>query len=226
MRVLLVDDDKRLAGAVMRGLQEEGYVVDHAATGGDARLLVDTRHYDLIILDRMLPEVSGDLLLAGWRRKGVTTPILMLTALDAVADRVTGLRAGADDYLVKPFAFEELLARLDALARRGSGAEAWGGSLKVGDLVLDPETGFLSCNGESVRLTAQEFRLMAFFMRHPGQILTRSVISDSCWEEPEAISDNAIEAQVKNLRKRIAVVSPAQWLQTRRGLGYVLEPNP
>ncbi|HYG60671.1 MAG TPA: response regulator transcription factor [Symbiobacteriaceae bacterium] len=226
MRILLVEDDRRLGGAVVKGLQEEGYAVDHARTGGDARLLAQTRHYNLIILDRMLPEVSGDQLLAGWRRQGLTIPILMLTALDAVADRVTGLRAGADDYLVKPFAFEELLARIESLVRRFSPAAARGPTLRVGDLEMDPQTSRLVCGEQSVTLSAQEYRLMAFFLRHPGQILSRNAIADACWQEPASITDNAVEAQVKNLRKRIAAVSDRAWLQTRRGLGYVLEENP
>jgi len=226
VRVLLVEDDERLARATLKGLREEGYAVDHAANGPDARLFAATRHFDLIILDRMLPGVSGDQLLAGWRRKGVSTPILMLTALDAVADRVTGLRAGADDYLVKPFAFAELLARLEALVRRGAGAGVRGPILQVGDLRLDPETGRLVSGDAATELSATEYRLMEFFMRHPGQILTRALIADGCWQEPEEITDNAVEAQVKNLRKRIAAVSPRPWLQTRRGLGYILEANP
>lgn len=226
MRVLLVEDDEHLARAVQRGLQEEGYVVDHAPTGPDARLLAETRHYDLIVLDRMLPEVSGDELLAGWRRQRVTTPILMLTALDAISSRVTGLRAGADDYMVKPFAFEELLARLEALARRASTAAGSGAFLRAGDLTLNLETGDLESSGGTVRLSAQEFRLLEFFLRHPGQILTRRAIVDACWQDPVAITDNALDAQIKNLRKRLNAVSPRAWLQTRRGLGYVLEADP
>lgn len=225
MRLLLVDDDRRLAGAVRRGLMEEGYAVDHAADGAEARLFASTYHYDLIILDRMLPAVSGDQLLAEWRRQGLHVPILMLTALDAVTDRVTGLRSGADDYLIKPFAFDELLARVEALARRGAPRQA-NGLPQVGELTLDPNTSTLHAGSESVTLSAQEFRLMLYFMRHPGQILTRSAIVDACWQEPESITDNAVEAQIKNLRKRIAVVSPRPWIQTRRGLGYVLEGNP
>jgi DNA-binding response OmpR family regulator len=223
MRLLLVDDDKRLAGAVRRGLMEEGYAVDHAADGAEARLFASTYHYDLIILDRMLPVVSGDQLLAEWRRLGLHVPILMLTALDAVADRVTGLRAGADDYLVKPFAFDELLARVEALARRG--APRTGGLPQVGELILDPRTSTLHAGPNSVTLSAQEFRLMHYFMRHPGQILTRAAIVDACWQQPDSITDNAVEAQIKNLRKRIALVSPRPWIQTKRGLGYVLEEN-
>lgn len=225
MRLLLVDDDRRLAGAVRRGLMEEGYAVDHAADGTEARLFASTYHYDLIILDRMLPAVSGDQLLAEWRRQGLQVPILMLTALDAVTDRVTGLRAGADDYLVKPFAFDELLARVEALARRGAPRQS-AGLPQVGDLRLDPSTSTLHAEQNSTTLSAQEFRLMLYFMRHPGQILTRSAIVDACWQEPESITDNAIEAQIKNLRKRIALVSPRPWIQTRRGLGYVLEEDP
>ncbi len=222
MRILLVEDDRSLAEAVLLGLEEEGYLVDHAATGSDGRLYVATRHYDLIILDRMLPEVSGDHLLAGWRRQGKSTPVLMLTALDAVADRVTGLRGGADDYLVKPFAFDELLARLEALGRRG----AFSSGLQVGGLSLDHHTGELVCEDRRVRLTPREYRMMELFLRRPGQVLTRQMIAASCWEEPEETSDNVMEVHIKNLRKRIAVVSERPWLQTRRGLGYVLEANP
>lgn len=224
MRILLVEDDRRLAAAVCQGLREEGYAVDHAATGGDGQLFAAARHYDLIILDRMLPEVSGDQLLARWRREGLNTPILMLTALDAVADRVTGLRAGADDYLVKPFAFTELLARIEALLRRSAGG--WDPRLRVGDLTLDPRTGQLACGGREVQLSAQELRIMAFFMRHPGQILSRSAIADACWQDPELITENAVEAQVKNLRKRLACIAARPRIITRRGLGYVLEANP
>ncbi|MFZ5825889.1 MAG: response regulator transcription factor [Bacillota bacterium] len=225
MRILLAEDDRRLAAALCKGLREEGYAVDHAATGGEARLFANTRHYDLIILDRMLPEVSGDHLLAGWRRQGGATPILMLTALDAVADRVTGLRAGADDYLVKPFAFAELLARIEALIRR-VGAGGQGPLVQVGDLVLDPQNGLLRAGERQVELSFRELQIMLFFMRHPGQILSRAAIADACWQEPEQITDNAVEAQVKNLRKRLAAVSPRPWIQTRRGLGYILEANP
>lgn len=222
----MVEDDQRLARSVVQGLQEEGYHVDHAPDGVEADLLVDMRPYELIILDRMLPGVSGDKLLASWRRKGLQTPILMLTALDAIADRVTGLRAGADDYLIKPFSFEELLARLEALARRAGVNRQEGSVLRVGDLALDTATGRLTCGAESVDLSATEFRLMSLFMRHPGQILTRNTIVHSCWQEPEEITDNAVEAHMKNLRKRIATISPRPWLQTRRGLGYTLEANP
>ena len=223
---MLVEDDDRLGRAVLKGLREEGYTADRAATGSEARLLANTRHYDLIILDRMLPEISGDHLLTEWRRRGLGTPVLMLTALDAVANRVTGLRAGADDYLVKPFAFEELLARLEALARRASGGVGQGPVLRQGDLALNTETGDLTCGGESVRLSAQELRLLELFLRHPGQVMTRRVIVDACWQDPDEITDNALEAQIKNLRKRIAAVSPRSWIKTRRGLGYVLEADP
>lgn len=224
MRLLLVEDDRRLAAALCQGLREEGYAVDHAATGGEGLLFAASRHYDLIILDRMLPEVSGDQLLARWRRDGLHTPILMLTALDAVDDRVSGLRAGADDYLVKPFAFTELLARIEALLRRAAGGLE--PSLRVGDLTLDPRNGRLACEGREVQLSAQELRIMAFFMRHPGRILSRSVIADACWQDPELITDNAVEAQVKNLRKRLACIGARSRIVTRRGLGYVLEANP
>ncbi len=211
---------------MVRGLQEEGYTVDHAPDGKEAQLLMDLRPYQLVILDRMVPGISGDQLLAGWRRKEIGTPVLMLTALDAVADRVTGLRAGADDYLVKPFAFDELLARLEALSRRAGGGRADGAVLRAGELTLDTQTSRLAAGDKVVELSATEMRLMSLFLRHPGQILTRSALVHACWQEPENITDNAVEAQVKNLRKRVAVVSDRQYIQTRRGLGYILEANP
>lgn len=226
MRILLVEDDQRLARSLSRGLREEGYTVDHAPDGKEGEFLAEMRAYELIILDRMLPGLSGDQLLAAWRRKGLNTPVLMLTALDAVADRVTGLRGGADDYVVKPFSFEELLARLEALARRATGTRTEGALVRVADLALDTQSSRLACGEKSVELSATEFRLMNLFMRHPGQILTRNTLVNACWQEPESITDNAVEAHVKNLRKRLAMVTERPYIQTRRGLGYILEENP
>lgn len=202
-------------------------MVDWVQAGPAARDLSRVRSYDLIILDRMLPLESGDSLLAAWRRVGIGVPILILTAMDAVDDRVAGLRAGADDYLVKPFAFSELLARAEALVRRSAGDRSFPGpELRVGSLLLDPRTGRLEGEDGSVDLSATETRLMEFFMRHPGQVLSRTAIADGCWHDPGEITDNAVEAQIKNLRRRISAVSRRSWLQTRRGFGYLLEERP
>lgn len=224
MRALLVEDDPRLAAAVAAGLREEGWRVDVAADGAEADLFAADRAYDVIILDRRLPGPSGDELLARWRARHVTTPVLMLTALDAVADRVTGLRAGADDYLCKPFSFAELLARLEALVRRGARPPA---ALAVGPLRLDPATRHLRHGDRAVLLSAREYSLMELFCRHPGQVLTRERLACAGWDEPWEASDNLIEAHIKNLRHKLALVGGArEWLRTQRGAGYVLEVRP
>lgn len=224
MRALLVEDDPRLAAAVAAGLREEGWRVDVAADGGDADLFARDRAYDVIVLDRLLPVLSGDQLLAQWRARGLPTPVLMLTALDAVADRVTGLRAGADDYLCKPFSFAELLARMEALVRRGARPQA---GLAAGPLRLDPATRHLCHGDRAVLLTAREYALMELFCRHPGQVLPRERIAGALWDEPWEASDNLIEAHVKNLRHKLALIGASRdLLRTRRGTGYVLEVAP
>lgn len=221
MRILVVEDDPKLSAALVAGLREEGYRVDHAADGHEADLFVRDRHYDMIILDRLLPGISGDELLARWRRERLPTPVLILTALDAVDDRVTGLRAGADDYLCKPFAFAELLARIEALARRGAVPPA---GLAVGALRLDPASRQLRVGDRAVTLTAREYALMELFLRHPGQVMTREQIASAAWDEPWEASDNLIEAHIKNLRRKLALVAgDDRCLRTVRGVGYVLE---
>ncbi len=224
MRILLVEDDPKLAQAVVTGLRQEGYKVDHAADGTEAALFVADRSYDVIILDRLLPGIGGDDLLSRWRRQGLQTPILLLTALDTVSDRVTGLRAGADDYLGKPFAFAELVARIEALARRGVSPLA---DLTAGQLRLEPATRRLRVDDRTVALTAREYALMELFVRHAGQVLTREQLATAAWDEPWEASDNLIEAHIKNLRRKLALLPEAGVaLRTVRGVGYVLEASP
>lgn len=224
MRILLVEDDPSLGPTLAGGLREEGFQVDLAADGAEADLFLRDRTYDVIILDRLLPDGRGEELLARWRRQGLQTPVLMLTALDAVADRVTGLRAGADDYLCKPFAFAELVARLEALARRGRAPLV---DLRVGPLVLEPAARRLRCGDRSVALTPREYALMEAFFRHPGQVLSRERLAEVAWPEPWEASDNLIEAHIRNLRRKIALVAGShEYLRTVRGVGYVLEGEP
>lgn len=221
MRVLIAEDDPKLGKALVEGLREDGYKVDYAADGREADLFARDRHYDVIILDRLLPGISGDDLLLRWRRDNLRTPVLMLTALDAVADRVTGLRAGADDYLCKPFAFAELLARMEALTRRGAAPLT---DLTVAGLSLEPATRRLRAGDRTVTLTAREYDLMELFLRHPGQVMTREQIATAGWDEPWDASDNLIEAHIKNLRRKLALVAgDDRYLHTVRGVGYRLE---
>jgi len=221
VRILLVEDDVHLGEIIVRGLREEGYQVDRAVDGNEAELFQLTRTYGVIILDRMLPDMRGEELLRKWRQKNCDTPVLMLTALDDVADRVTCLKAGADDYLGKPFAFDELLARIEALQRRGSLNAT--SVIKAGNLELDPQTRLLTVKDRSVMLNRLEYDLMDFFLRHPGQILGKETLAEQCWKEPWDASDNTIEAQIKNLRKKLRLIDNRVWLKTTRGVGYRLE---
>lgn len=221
MRILLVEDDAHLGEIIVSGLREEGYQIDRAMDGNEAELFHLTRTYGVIILDRMLPDMRGEELLQKWRQGNCNTPVLMLTALDAVSDRVTGLKAGADDYLCKPFAFAELLARIEALQRRGSLNTT--SVLKVGNLELNPQTRLLTVRERSVMLNRLEYDLMDIFLRHPGQILGKETLAEQCWKEPWDASDNTIEAQIKNLRKKLRLIDDRAWLKTMRGVGYRLE---
>lgn len=221
MRILLVEDDVHLGEILVRGLQEEGYQIDRAVNGNEAELFHDTRTYGVIVLDRMLPDMRGEELLQKWRKEKCTTPVLMLTALDAVSDRVTGLKAGADDYLCKPFAFDELLARIEALQRRGS--LTFSSVIKAGDLELNPQTRLLTVKERSVMLNRLEYDLMEIFLCHPGQILSKETLAEQCWSEPWDAKDNAIEAQIKNLRKKLRLIDKRVWLKTMRSVGYRLE---
>lgn len=221
MRILLVEDDAHLGEIIDRGLREEGYQIDRAGGGKEAELFQLTRTYGVIVLDRMLPDMRGEELLQKWRQKNCNTPVLMLTALDAVSDRVTGLKAGADDYLCKPFAFDELLARIEALQRRGSLNPC--SVIKAGNMELNPQTRLLTLQERSVMLNRLEYDLMEIFLRHPGQILGKETLAEQCWKEPWEASDNTIEAQIKNLRKKLKLIDDRVWIKTMRGVGYRLE---
>lgn len=226
VRLLLVEDDPTLSELLVQGLHEEGYHVDRAADGEEADLFLADRVYAVILLDRLLPDRPGEALLARWRSRGLATPVLFLTALDAVEERVRGLRLGADDYLVKPFAFEELLARIEALARRGS-LVGTNGSLRLWDLLLDRELGHLKGPGRTpVALTPREAALLEIFLRHAGQVLQRRILLAQLWDEPWDVSENALEAHVKNLRQKIRRVGSRVQLRAVRGVGYVLERRP
>jgi len=220
VRILIVEDEKKVAGFIKKGLEEETYAVDVAYDGEEGFHLADMNQYDMIILDLMLPKMDGLEVLTRLRDKKVSTPILLLTAKDAVEDKVTGLNKGADDYLTKPFAFSELLARIRSLLRRGQAETQT--ELNVGDLCLDMVSHKVSRNGEEIELTGKEYSLLEYFMRNEGKVLTRTMIAEHVWDYNFDTFTNVIDVYVNHLRKKIDKKYPAKLLHTLRGVGYVM----
>lgn len=220
MRILIVEDEKKVAGFIKKGLEEETYAVDVAYDGEEGYHLAAMNEYDMIILDLMLPKMDGLEVLTRLRDKRVSTPILLLTAKDAVDDKVTGLNKGADDYLTKPFAFSELLARIRSLLRRGQVETQT--ELKVGDLTLDMVSHKVSRNGEEIELTGKEYSLLEYFMHNEGKVLTRTMIAEHVWDYNFDTFTNVIDVYVNHLRKKIDKKYPAKLLHTLRGVGYVM----
>lgn len=218
MRLLLIEDEKRLVAFLRKGLREESYVVDSAMNGAEGLEMAQASHYDLIILDIALPRMDGLTVCRTLRNEGKTTPILMLTARDRVEDRVTGLDAGADDYLVKPFAFDELLARVRALLRRRVGG---GDELSCGPISLNLKSRQALKDGKPVELTAREFSLLEFLMRHPDEVISRARIAEHVWEFPYDSESNVIDVFVNRLRSKLD--PQHEYLVTARGEGYRLK---
>jgi len=220
MRVLVVEDSRRLAGIIKRGLLEEGYAVDNAYDGEEAEYMAESAPFDLIVLDIMLPKKDGLAVCRDLRAKDVNTPILMLTAKDGVEDRVTGLDTGADDYLVKPFAFSELLARLRALLRREGQAKVQ--KYQVGDMALDPQSREVWRDGERLELTAKEYAILEYFMRRPNAVVTRTMLGESVWDYEFDGLSNIIDVYVRRLRRKLDREGQPSIIQTVRGAGYRL----
>ena len=224
MRVLLVEDQSKLARLLQQGLREEQITADVAFTGVDGVWMATEAPYDVLVLDVMLPDVDGLEVCRRIRAVDTRTPVLMLTALGAVPDRIAGLDAGADDYLLKPFAFDELLARLRALSRRSGVART--AELRVGDLWLDPTTRRVSRAGTVISLTAQEFALLEAMARRVGEVLTREQLVHLAWDIAYEARSNVVDACVKGLRDRIDRPFGRSSLQTVRGIGYRLAEDP
>jgi two-component system, OmpR family, response regulator len=220
MRILLVEDQQKLAGLLQSGLHEEQVTADIATTGEDGLWLATENPYDVVVLDRMLPDLDGLEVCRRIRAVDERMPVLMLTALDAVHDRVAGLEAGADDYLVKPFAFDELLARLHALARRGGVARRV--VLHVGDLAVDVTSRRVHRGESEVCLSGQEFALLEAMARRPGQVLTREQLEHLAWDIAYEARSNVVDVCVKGLRDRIDRPFGRESLETVRGVGYRL----
>jgi heavy metal response regulator len=224
MRVLLVEDEKNIADFIYRGLSEQGYAVDVAHDGDDALHWADVAQFDIIVLDVMLPARDGIEVCRTLRQRGVVTPILMLTARDAIEDRVRGLDSGADDYLVKPFAFAELVARMRALGRREP--QATSTLLQVGDLALDTVTREVRRKGGTIVLTAKEGTLLEYLMSHPNQILARTMIAEHVWNYDFDNATNVIDVHIRNLRRKIDDPFATKLIQTVRGVGYRISDRP
>ena len=217
MRLLVVEDEKNLNRQIVGALEQAGYAVDKAFDGEDGGFLGETEPYDAIILDLGLPKVDGVSVLNGWRRAGVKTPVIILTARDRWSDKVQGFDAGADDYVTKPFHMEELLARIRALLRRATGHAS--SEIVCGPVRLDTRSGRVSVDGDPVKLTSHEYRLLSYLMHHAGRIVSRAELTEHLYDQDFDRDSNTIEVFVGRLRKKLGV----DLIQTVRGLGYLID---
>jgi len=226
MRVLVVEDDAQVAAYLVKGLKEQGYNVDHAEDGKNGLFLATSEDYDAMVIDRMLPELDGLSIVRSVRAAGKTTPMLILSALGEVDARVEGLRAGGDDYLTKPFAFSELLARLDALLRRARQTPAAETTLRVGDLELDQLTRSVRRGGEVIALQPREYRLLEYLMSNAGRVVTRTMLLEQVWDYYFDPQTNVIDVHISRLRGKIDKNFDPPLLHTVRGAGYMIrEPE-
>jgi len=224
MRILVVEDDRKVARFIQQGLEEEGHAVDVAGDGEEGGLLAHVNPYDVMVLDIQLPKKNGLQLAAELRREQVRTPILMLTARDSTEDVVRGLDAGADDYLTKPFAFDEFVARLRALGRRAAVAPA-GGVLRVADVELDRSRHRASRGGRELALTPREFRLLAYLLERPDEVVTRVELLEKVWDMSFDPGTNVVDVHVSNLRRKLEEGGAPRLLHTVRGVGFSLRPG-
>jgi len=220
MRILLVEDNRRLSDSLRLSLVDEGYAVDTAYDGPEGEEFAEATPYDVIILDVMLPQKNGIEVCRSLREHHIKTPILMLTARDALEDRVLGLDSGADDYLIKPFEMEELRARLRALLRRKSDDKS--GLITIADLVLDPATHFVQRGGQSIELTSREYALLEYLMRNPNRLITRQMAESHLWSYDSTVTSNVVDVYIRRLRRRIDDPFEVKLIETIRGSGYRL----
>ncbi len=224
MKLPIVEDSDRLRETIARGLRASGYAVDGAADGWQGLIFARARDYDAIVLDLVLPRLSGLAVLEKLRAEKVATPVLILTALDRVEDRVRGLRLGADDYLVKPFAFEELIARVEALVRRRYGDRS--PTIVAGELEIDPARHRATCRGADLGLSGREHAILEYLARRQGSVVTRFEIEEHVYEDRKTIASNAIDSAICLIRQKLAASGCDGLIQTRRGLGYVFSAAP
>lgn len=225
MKILVIEDDKETASYLVNGLQEHGHVVDRAENGRDGLFHAAGESYDVMIIDRMLPGLDGLAIVRTIRGAGITTPVLFLTAMNGIDDRVDGLNAGADDYLIKPFAFSELVARVAALGRRSSGAPV-ATVMRVADLEIDLLAHAVKRGGQIIELQPREYRLLEFLMRHAGEVQTRTMLLESVWDFHFDPQTNVVDVHISRLRTKIDRGFAQQLIHTIRGAGYCLRaPN-
>ncbi|MEJ2090165.1 MAG: response regulator transcription factor [Gammaproteobacteria bacterium] len=223
MRILVIEDDPEVLAFVVKGLAEQGHTVDQAAEGKSGLLLATTEDYDVMVIDRMLPEIDGLTIVKSVRGAGKQTPMLILSALGEVDSRVEGLKAGGDDYLTKPFAFSELSARIEALARRAAPRAESETTLKVADLELNLLARTASRAGQAIELQPREFRLLEYLMRHAGQVVTRTMLLEHVWDYTFDPQTNVIDVHVSRLRAKIDKGFDSALIQTVRGAGYLID---
>ncbi len=223
MKLLLVEDDAQTADYIRQGLAELGHVADHAANGVEGLTAALTTPYDAIILDRGLPQLDGLAVLGALRAQGNRTPVLLLSALGQLDDRVTGLQAGADDYLTKPFSFRELVARLEAIVRRGGSPEKPGEQLAVGSLSLDRLARTATRGSRRIELLTKEYQLLEYMMRHAGQVVTRTMMMEAIWDYSFNPGTNVIDVHIGRLRAKIDAPGEPAMIRTVRGAGYRID---
>jgi two-component system OmpR family response regulator len=223
MRILLIEDDSSVAEFIVRGFREGGHTIDHADNGKDGLFLATTEDYDALIVDRMLPKVDGLSIIRTLRASDDHTPALILSALGQVDDRVKGLQAGGDDYLTKPFAFSELEARLDALARRAQGKATTETELSVGDLEMDLLSREVRRGGKTIALQPRDFQLLEYLMRHAGQVVTRTMLLENVWDYHFDPQTNVIDVHISRLRAKVDKDFDSQLIHTIRGAGYKID---
>ena len=225
MKILVVEDNERVARFVMRGLRESGHTVDHAANGRDGLFLAASERFDVIVLDRMLPgNIDGLAIIEALRKAGNRTPILILSALDGVDERIRGLRSGGDDYLTKPFAFGELLARVDALSRRSGEGDAQR-TLQVADLRMDVLSRRVTRGNRAITLQPREFKLLEYLMRHANQVVTRTMLLEAVWDYNFDPQTNVVDVHISKLRQKIELDSERPLVRTVRNAGYMLSDD-
>jgi two-component system, OmpR family, response regulator len=226
VKVLIVEDNERVARFITNGLRESGHTVEHAANGRDGLFLATSEPYDVIVMDRMLPgNIDGLGIIDALRKAGNRTPILILSALDAVDERIKGLRAGGDDYLTKPFAFGELLARLDALGRRAQGGDASERILQVGDLRMDLLSRRVTRGSRTITLQPREFKLLEYLMRHANQVVTRTMLLEGVWDYNFDPQTNVVDVHISKLRQKLELDSERPLVRTVRNAGYMMSEH-
>jgi len=223
MKILIIEDEPKTGQYLRQGLTESGFIVNLSSNGIDGLYHATSQHHDLIILDVMLPDLNGWQILAQLRKQDNETPVIFLTARDKVEDRIKGLELGADDYLIKPFSFSELLARVRAILKRGNKSNTETNTLCIADLELDLLRRKVQRAGQKITLTAKEFNLLEFFMRHQGEVLSRALIASEVWDMNFDSDTNVIDVSIRRLRNKIDTPFDTKLLQTMRGMGYVLE---